>query len=81
VLIQQAISALVVEKAVIVIAHRLQSIMSADNIIVLKDGRVAEQGTHEDLLKRDGLYAKLWAEQSQAGSWWLTHAPCTMGLL
>lgn len=43
-LIQQAISALIVEKAVIVIAHRLQSIMSADNIIVLKDGRVPSWG-------------------------------------
>ena len=75
VLIQQAISALVAEKTVIVIAHRLQSIMSADKIIVLKDGRVAEQGTHEDLLKRDGLYATLWAEQSQTGSWRLTHEP------
>ena len=79
VLIQQAISALVAEKTVIVIAHRLQSIMSADKIIVLKDGRVAEQGTHEDLLKRDGLYAKLWAEQSQAGSWRLTHEPIQVG--
>ena len=79
VLIQQAISALVAEKTVIVIAHRLQSIMSADKIIVLKDGRVAEQGTHEDLLKRDGLYAKLWAEQSQAGSWRLTHKPIQVG--
>lgn len=75
VLIQQAISALVAEKTVIVIAHRLQSIMSADKIIVLKDGRVAEQGTHEDLLKRDGLYATLWAEQSQTGSWRMTHEP------
>lgn len=50
VLIQQAISALVAEKTVIVIAHRLQSIMSADNIIVLEDGWVAESGTHEQLL-------------------------------
>lgn len=69
VLIQQAISALVVEKSVIVIAHRLQSIMSADKIVVLDEGRVAEQGTHEELLKRNGIYARLWAEQSQAGNW------------
>ena len=69
VLIQQAISALVAEKTVIVIAHRLQSIMSADNIVVLDEGQVAEQGTHEELLKRNGIYARLWAEQSQAGEW------------
>ena len=71
VLIQQAISALVAEKTVIVIAHRLQSIMSADNIVVLDEGQVAEQGTHEELLKRNGIYARLWAEQSQAANWGL----------
>ena len=71
VLIQQAISALVAEKTVIVIAHRLQSIMSAANSVVLDEGRVAEQGTHEELLKRNGIYARLWAEQCQAASWGL----------
>ena len=70
-LIQQAISALVAEKTVIVIAHRLHSIMSADNIIVLEDGRVAESGTHEQLLAAGGIYANLWAEQSRAASWGL----------
>ena len=69
VLIQQAISALVAEKTVIVIAHRLQSIMSADNILVLEDGRVAESGTHEQLLAAGRIYANLWAEQSRAGIW------------
>ena len=68
-LIQQAISALVAEKTVIVIAHRLQSIMSANNIIVLEDGRVAESGTHEQLLAAGRIYANLWAEQSRAASW------------
>lgn len=71
VLIQQAISALVEQKTVVVIAHRLQSICDADNIIVLDQGRVAEQGTHEQLLAKGGLYARLWQEQSRAEAWQL----------
>ena len=69
ILVQKAIAKLVEGKTVIVIAHRLQSIMSADNIIVLEDGWVAESGTHEQLLARGGIYANLWAEQSRAGIW------------
>ncbi len=69
VLIQQAISALVENKTVIVIAHRLQSVCNADQIVVLKDGEVYEAGNHEGLLKRNGLYAKLWNEQNNAGNW------------
>ena len=69
VLIQQAISALVENKTVIVIAHRLQSVCNADQIVVLKDGEVYEAGDHEGLLKMNGLYAKLWNEQNNAGHW------------
>ncbi len=68
-LIQQAISALVENKTVIVIAHRLQSVCNADQIVVLKDGEVYEAGDHEGLLKMNGLYAKLWKEQNSAGNW------------
>lgn len=69
VLIQQAISALVSEKTVIVIAHRLQSICNADQIIVLEDGKVRESGDHQSLITQNGLYRKLWEEQSRAGIW------------
>jgi ABC-type multidrug transport system fused ATPase/permease subunit len=47
-----------------VIAHRLSTIQKMDRIIVLDEGRIAEQGKHADLLKQKGLYAKLWAHQS-----------------
>lgn len=67
--VQQAISSLVAEKTVIIVAHRLQSVFNADNIIVLKDGRIAESGTHQQLLEKKGIYAGLWREQSSAGEW------------
>lgn len=69
VLIQAAISELVNEKTVIIVAHRLQSIYNADQIIVLEDGRVAESGKHDELIQKAGKYAHLWEEQSKAGSW------------
>lgn len=75
VLIQQAISALAEDKTVIVIAHRLQSVSNADQIIVLDRGEVKERGNHGTLLKQGGIYARLWEEQSRAGSWTLTGAP------
>ena len=69
VLIQAAISELVNEKTVIIVAHRLQSIYNADQIIVLEDGRVAESGKHDELIQKAGKYAHLWEEQSKAGCW------------
>jgi ATP-binding cassette subfamily B protein len=47
----------------IVIAHRLSTIVDADRIVVLDAGQVAEQGTHHELLRRNGLYAEMWARQ------------------
>lgn len=69
VLVQQAINALIAEKTVIVIAHRLQSICNADQIFVLEKGKIKEQGAHEELLRQGGLYARLWEEQNRAGYW------------
>lgn len=61
--VQQALDSLGKERTVLVIAHRLGTVRNADNIIVLKDGGVAEEGTHDDLLARDGLYAEMWGMQ------------------
>lgn len=69
VLIQSAISELVCDRTVIIVAHRLQSIRNADQIVVLDEGCVAEVGTHETLLQKGGTYARLWDEQTRAGRW------------
>ena len=50
----------------IVIAHRLSTVANLDRIIVLEDGKIVEQGTHKELLKKDGAYKKLWSRQSGA---------------
>ncbi|HWS43125.1 MAG TPA: ABC transporter ATP-binding protein [Pseudoflavonifractor sp.] len=68
-LIQKAISTLIAHKTVIVIAHRLRTITGADKIIVLDNGRVVEQGTHEELSNRDGLYRKLFTLQKESLGW------------
>lgn len=48
----------------ITIAHRLSTVADADRIVVLEDGRIVEEGTHADLLAREGRYAGLWARQA-----------------
>lgn len=68
-LIQQAIARLTLGRTVIVIAHRLSTIRAADRIIVLGDGRVAEQGGHEELIAHDGFYAAMYRLQQVAGEW------------
>ena len=68
-LIQAAIAALTQGKTLIVIAHRLPSIMNADQIAVLDQGRLVEQGQHDDLIAANGVYARLWSRYQQAQNW------------
>ena len=70
--VQKAFSRLSEGKTVIMIAHRLSSVVGADRICVLKDGEIAEQGTHELLLKQNGLYAHMWEEYNKSVSWNVT---------
>ena len=63
-LIQDALAKLMEGRTTIVIAHRLSTIQKMDRIIVLDEGKIAEEGTHRELLQNKGLYAKLWAHQS-----------------
>ncbi len=67
--IQEAINELVKEKTLIVIAHKLSSIKHADNIVVVDEGEISEQGTHDELLKTGGLYNELWEKRTTAASW------------
>lgn len=63
--IQAALRAVSRHRTTLVIAHRLSTVVDADEIIVLRDGRVAERGRHAALLARDGLYARMWALQAE----------------
>lgn len=64
VLIQEALDRLKKNKTTVVIAHRLSTVQDADQVVVLKDGEIAESGTHEELLDSAGLYSQLWRAQT-----------------
>lgn len=65
-LIQEALNNLMKNRTSIVVAHRLSTIANMDRIVVLKDGKIIEQGSHKELLAKNGEYGKLWSRQSGA---------------
>ncbi|MBY4798173.1 ABC transporter ATP-binding protein/permease [Collinsella sp. AGMB00827] len=68
-LIQEAMSKLAAGRTVLMIAHRLSTVVRADKIIVIDQGRVRESGSHHELLAQDGLYARMWADYERAATW------------
>ena len=64
-----AISEVIRGKTVLIIAHRLHTVMGADKIVVLEEGRVESQGTHGELLERSQAYRRLWAAAEQSIEW------------
>ena len=73
-LIQKAFARLTAGRTVVMIAHRLSTVVNADRILVLDGGRLAEEGTHKELLEKGGLYARMWREYNQSVKWRITTA-------
>lgn len=67
--IQEAIGRLVQGRTVVVIAHRLKTVVDADQILVLDQGHIVERGSHQSLLEQNGLYARLWQLQTESEGW------------
>ena len=71
-LVQQGMDGLMYGRTTFVIAHRLSTVVGADKILVLDQGRLVEQGTHEQLTAAGGLYARMWADYNRAVQWKIT---------
>lgn len=67
--IQAAMRELLKNKTVIMIAHKLSTVQNSDQILVIKDGRISQRGTHKELVREEGLYKKLWDMQYRTGQW------------
>ena len=67
--VQAAFSKLGEGKTVIMIAHRLSTVTNADKIYVIKDGKAAESGKHKELVKKNGIYSRMWKEYQSTAEW------------
>jgi ATP-binding cassette subfamily B protein len=67
--IQQAIDEIVKDKTVVIIAHRLNTVVNADQILVIDEGKIVERGNHDNLMRKGGLYKSMWDEQLKFRSW------------
>ena len=70
-LIQTALSRLIADKTVLVIAHRMRTVAGADKIVVLRDGKIVQQGRHEELCGTEGTYKNMWDAFTSAFQWQL----------
>ena len=69
----EAINALTKEKTIIMIAHRLKTVRNADQIVVIDKGRIVQQGTHNQLMKQEGIYKRFVDSREKAVSWKLAN--------
>ncbi|MDD3225895.1 MAG: ATP-binding cassette domain-containing protein, partial [Clostridium sp.] len=72
--IQEAINELVKNKTLVIIAHRLNTIKDANQIVVMNDGRIDDVGKHEELIKNEGIYKRFWDIRQNANAWKVTNA-------